>query len=508
LLAPSVVLLCAALLAWVQFSFDGLDDSDSYFHTRAARELDRHGVRTEFPQTAYSTWSDRYSDKDLLFHLFLIPFQRLHQARQGGTGTEREVEDLVTPGKQAVAVLAFVFFATLALSLSWTGARFRWFWLILFFTADVNLLNALLSVRPGLLGVVFVTLEIALVIKRRGVWLAVVGALHTLSHSSFVLLPALALAALVAHRLRREPFPLRLLVFSLVGPTLASLLHPYFPNNLYLAWDQLVEVARNVWWPGAEIPRYLFGPELFATKTDAFLGTYPALLPAAGGIIAFLAYPRPRLSTDGLALLFMSGLLLVGGFLSQRFLEFFFPCAALLGARLWTDRLGRKTLREARRRNAPAFFLAIGLLVFCPVAGLTRGSVLTLRAHVQSKTPVEVQRPAVDFLKRAARPEELVYHNFWWDFSVLYHYRPRGRYVVALDPVFFYRHDAELFKKSLDAYLGQSDDLYRVLEQDFGARWVYMRKSPRLYPFFNLVRADKRFEKAYEDSHVVIVRLP
>jgi hypothetical protein len=78
---------------------------------------------------------------------------------------------------------------------------------------------------------------------------------------------------------------------------------------------------------------------------------------------------------------------------------------------------------------------------------------------------------------------------------------------VALDPVFFYRFDPELFDKSLEAFSGKTENVYRVLDDDFGARWVFVPKDARYFPFFNLLRQDDRFEKAYEDSHVVIVKL-
>ena len=73
-LALAVALLCLATLAWLQSGFPFLWDGDSYFHVRAAQQLGEHGVQKRFPQTVYSTWSERYSDKDFLFHVALIPF--------------------------------------------------------------------------------------------------------------------------------------------------------------------------------------------------------------------------------------------------------------------------------------------------------------------------------------------------------------------------------------------------------------------------------------------------
>jgi hypothetical protein len=499
----AAVVVCTALMGWVQFSFDGMHDGDSYFHTRAARELDQHGVRDGFPQTAFSTWSERYSDKDLLFHVFLIPIQRLHDAF-----SDRDHEDLATPGKHAAVVLTLVFFACFGAALHAIDARFPWLWLLLLFVADAPLLLAFLPVRPGLLAISFVVVEIALILRRKSLWLFLVGALHTLAHSSFILLPALAGAWGVAHLLRRERPAVRLLAVAILGPILGLVLNPYFPDNLFVAWDQLVEVARAVWLGASDVPAQLFGTELVGPRTSQFLGSYPAFLPAVGGLVAFLAWPSRRLTTEGLALVLMTGLLLGTGFLSERFLRFFFPAVVLLGARLWSEILENGPLREAWRRDATALATFAGILGVSLVGGLSDGSVLTVKQRVSTLSTTEIYRPAVEFLKREARPDELVYHNFWWDFSALYHYRPEGRYVVALDPVFFQRFDPNLFDKALEAFAGRSENIHRVLREDFGARWVFVPKDARYFPFFNLLRQDGRFEKAYEDAHVVIVRLP
>ncbi len=102
----------------------------------------------------------------------------------------------------------------------------------------------------------------------------------------------------------------------------------------------------------------------------------------------------------------------------------------------------------------------------------------------------------------------MVFHCFWWNFASLYHYRPNGRYVVGLDPVFHFRADEALFQKSLRAYRGRSRDLFSVLQEDFGATWVYAPKGARYAPFRQLLRVDPRFELAYENQSVLIYRLP
>lgn len=492
----AAVLACAALLGWAQFSVPGLVDTDSYFHTRAAERIAAEGFRRDFPQAAFSTWADRYSDKDLLFHLFLIPFQKLHAG-----------EDLVVPGKIAAVAASLLFFAAFAVSLRLVGARAVPFWIVLYFVADPPLLYDFVLVRPGVLGTGFFVLECAWIVANRNRALAVTGALHTLAHSSFPLLPGVAVAAAAARLLRREPIPWKTVASALGGVAAGLLLNPYFPNNLAVAWDQVVGVAREVWLPGAAIPPFLFGPELLRPPLAAVLGGFPGFVPALSGAAAFAAIPRRRFTTGGLALLLMSAVPLAAGLLSERFLGFFFPIAILAGARLWADLLAGASLGTLRKKHAAGFAAVVAIFGTCLVAGAADGSVLALRVSLLRLGSAEALRPAVRFVSDEAAPGDLVYHSFWWDFSVLYHDRPDGRYVVALDPVFFHRKDPALFAKALDLHLGRSPDAYRVLKEDFGAAWVFLPKVPRSRAFFELMTRDDRFRKAYEDDHAIVIRV-
>lgn len=503
----AAVLLCAGALGWLQFSFRGLEDGDSYFHTRAARELDLHGVRRTFPQAGFSTWSTRYSDKDWLFHVFLIPFQRAGLRASGTTGDPSAVEDLVTPGKSAMAVLYLLLFSALAWALRASRARYPWLWILLYLGIDRLVLYRLLPVRPGILGVLFVLLEVGLVARRNGPGLAAAGALHAYSHSSMFLAPLLAGVTVAARFVRQEPLPLRLLAWSVAGPLAAFVVHPYFPNNLGIAWEQLAGVAQNVWFGSNEIPVELFGEELLGMSTAAFVGWAPGLLPAAGGIVAFLAGPR-RISTDGLALTLFSGLLLAAGFLSFRFMDFFLPVAVVLGARLWSELAGAEPLRALARRSPRGVALAGGLLALCLAGVAAKRSVLVTHEQIaRTVTGQERQRHAVEFLRRAAAPEDVVYHSFWYDFAVLYHYRPEGRYIEALDPIFFHRHDPRLFRESVAIMNGTAADPHGVIRGDFGADWVFVTKHYLFERMAQSLARDARFRLAYEDDEALVYRV-
>jgi hypothetical protein len=200
----------------------------------------------------------------------------------------------------------------------------------------------------------------------------------------------------------------------------------------------------------------------------------------------------------------MAGQLLVAGLLSYRFMNFFLPVVIVLGARLWSEWAGEESLGALARRDARTFTLAAGLVGGSLALGLLSHPVAAVRRDLAGTiTDVERQRPAIAFLRQVAPPEELVYHNFWFAFSALYHFRPAGRYVEALDPVFFQRFDPALFEKAVDMMRGSAPDAHEIIARDFGARWVYVTVEDDARFVATLLR-DSRFRNVYRDDEALI----
>lgn len=483
--------ICAGALAWAQLSFDGLFDGDSYFHTRAAQQLGEHGIRTQLPQAAFSTWKEGYSDKDFLFHVLLLPF----------CGEEGS---LVPGGKRAAMLLDAVFFAALAGAVTALRLRFGFLWILLFFSSWSWLPEYLLAVRPQLLAMPLFVLEVILLLGGRWRALGVAAACHVLAHSSFVLVPALPLAQGAANRLRGLPFPGRSLAAAVGGVTLASLLHPYFPHNLGVSWDQLVEVARSVWWTRPEVPQDVFGSELLGMPLRDLLAAFPAWLPAATGLAAAAVWRgAPRLSARSLSLALLAAAFLVLSLLSVRFFPFFGVVSALLAGSLATELTPGWSWQQLGRRGSARAWGALALVVGCVVVGQSKALVLRIPEEVESFRSPEAYRPSVAFLSRVAAPQDQVYHSFWWAFSWLYHFRPDGRYVVGLDPIFLYRFDERLFRQMLEAHRGRGD-VHAIISRDFGARWVFVERLQRTRPLRVRLAAEPRFQRRYRDRYAEV----
>jgi hypothetical protein len=533
-LTLAAVLLVTAWLGWIQMSFAGLYDLDSYFHVRAAEQLAAHGVAKTFPQATQSTWRDAYSDKDFLFHVLSIPFV---------TG-----DDPFEGGKWCVIALQLLVLASFAFALRSFDLRFGALWLVLLAATSPYYVSRLSSLRPHVLGLAFVIVEIALLYRNRWKTLFVVSGLHVLAHSSFVLLPILLVVRFVASW-RSRAWPWRSAAAIVVGMVVASLAHPYFPNNLTVAWDQLFGVASNVWFKDASVPREAFGSELGPMTWQSFLAQWPGWSPAVAGALLVLATrmlgarsvhdphgdgddahgigargvghvrdahraPAPGVRTwapaldarilpapDAYLALVTVAMLAIAS-RSRRFVDVFVASALLLAAALWTRLAAGRSLGELLRtralRTAPCA-LALGALA---VFAVWRAS--GIREGFQRQAMGNVYASGVLALNQLADAEDVVYHNSWMDFALLYAFRPEGRYISGLDPIFLYQHSPELFAKNLELSrgVGRGDAAVRVIADDFRGRWVFVTMQPRDQRFRQLLQRTKGVRLVYQDGIV------
>lgn len=487
------VVLATAWLAWLQASFPGLYDLDSYFHVRAAEQLPTTGVSTSFPQATKSTWRDAYSDKDFLFHVLLVPF-----VADG---------DLVAGGKQAIVLCDFLVLAAFAWALGQLGARFGALWVVLLLATSPYYLTRLSSVRPHVLGLAFVTVEIALLYRNRWKTMLVVSALHVLAHSSFVLVPVLLAVRVAAGWLVREPFPGRLVLAVVVGLAGASLLHPYFPNNLTIV-QQVIEIMGTVGLPGAAIPPEAFGSELRPITWQALWAQAPGWLPAVAGVAALLALRGRRgFGAAEVYLLLVGATALLLALRSRRFVDVLVVAALLLAARAWTRLAGGTSLAELVRSSPVRVLPVVAAFAALLVYAVPRAA--SVEEGFARQAYGDIFAPAVARLGELAAPDDVVYHVSWMDFAVLYGFRPEGRYISGLDPIFLYRHDPALFAKNLQLARGRvrRTATAGIIANDFGARWVFVTQQPRDRPFRALLARSAGLRLVYQDPAAQIWRV-
>ncbi|MDG2306628.1 MAG: hypothetical protein P8R42_18650 [Candidatus Binatia bacterium] len=477
-------LLATAMLAALQMSFPGLYDLDSYFHARATTDLAVHGVQTKFPQAAFSTWAEVYSDKDFLFHAILTPLI--------------SHDSLVQGGKWGVIVFDLLLFLSVAFAVRSLRMRFGFVWVLLLVGASAYYVTRLVSLRPHIFGLAFVAVEIALVARDRWKALFVVSALHVWAHSSFPIVAALYGIRLLVALLQRETWPIRSGVAIVAGFVVASLAHPYFPNNLDIAYAVVFRLAGHLWGGAAEIPTAAFGSELRPMGMPTFLLAAPGWVPAALGLVAMVFARRGRgWSTRDLFLLFATLAFTALAFASRRFLDMFVLSAVLLAGGLWTTLSADRSLRELIVSKPVLAGGSSVAVAACLVWGLTVAWT-DLPESFANQSYADIFRPTVAQLDFFADPQDVVYHPTWREFSFLYAFRPNGRYISGLDPMFLHAKSPDLFKKSWRLSRGFSKQPHLVLARDFGARWVFVTTEKRFTAFRRLLARTPGIDRVFE----------
>lgn len=207
-----------------------LFDADSYLHLALARLIAEHGFVSGLPWARFSALGSHYGDKELLFHVLLVPFARFGDPEQNGPF--------------ALALLC----AAIALSLAWLGRRAlgRWGPLValLVFAGSGSFVLRALRLRPELLSVLVLLWVVWALACERYLLAALLSAVFALSHTAFHSLFGLAIAWFAWQRWAAGRWEWKLLLSVGAGIALGLLVHPGFPDNLRIFWIQNVDFFR------------------------------------------------------------------------------------------------------------------------------------------------------------------------------------------------------------------------------------------------------------------------
>lgn len=430
-------------------------DYDEYFHVALAREL-HNGMPESFRWTPFSLAYEHFADKELLFHVLLMPFSGLPIEKAALAGALLGQVLVVGAFGWVLWRLRVAYAPVYLLALTAMGATF---------------VSRMAMCRPhhGEIGFTILFFGL-LILEAPPLALAVVAAVFGLSHASGWMPIAFAVMWLLVSRFDPAAPPRRRwldVAATAAGWVVGQCLHPAFPHNFQLLWATNVTVLTKSTVGGRAL-RSQIGSELQPTEARLMFDQWPAMLVAAVLLILVITRPawrRPQvLLIAGLALL----ALFVGLFVWMRFFELAAPLALLaiaLGSRL-SDRPARRKAARLALVGAVALILAGSVFTF-----------LRLRNHYHTGQ-FAVPRGMAEWLGRYGQPGDRVFTANWADSAPLFYYAPHLESLVALDPTFFLIADPERFRLYADIVQGREIDTVRVIKARFGARWVTIWRFP------------------------------
>ncbi len=475
------VLVTGALVAAVRYAGPPIYDGDGWFNIRYAEVLREHGPARHYPIWQETFLRDHFADKELLYHVLLIPFT---------------FGDLLSGAR-----LASIFFACLALATFYVVARLMrapapLLWTLVLLACSADFLFRLTFTRSLVLAMSVALAGTCAILLARGWWAFALAAVYANTHVSFHLLPCLALL----NDLHRDPLPgrgrwsrFRMLAFTLGGTVAGLLVSPFVPYNIRLWWDLNFRVLWAAWAGGAELrPVTEVGPLLSSDLLLDNVGVFLALLVAVHALLR-----ARRASADARVLLVVSAGFLALTMLSQRFVEVWAPFTILFAA---------VAVRDAREdaaagAGAPARPVRAGTVLLAAAGAIVLAALLARNVAVDRREASREESAQFEgasaWMKANVPAGATIFHLWTDDYAEIYFFNPQLRCLVGWDSTLMLVTDAARYRLWTDVALGRIDDVFAPIRETFRCRWVCASASDRR--FLAIARRDPRFRLVYED---------
>lgn len=488
----------------------GFPDPDSYYHVKMGylyRTGEVQAAGPNFHWTRQSTWSDSFSDKDYLFHVYLIPFTLLADG-------PADAEGLATAGKLGTSLLGMLLVLTLFAVMRKFGLKHAWLYaLALAAVGGTYIIFRLNMCRSYLMALMFALTGWLMLARGKRLPLFLISVAYTLSYTASHLLLALAVIRAASELLlgaregstRAKDLKSNLVLMACIagGIAVGCALHPNSLELMKLWWVQNVVVLalshRGTIAPVVEGLSNAFGLTLdLQTEVEIALGR--ELEPASGPALAFssplilfgpIVLPliaamlrhrpaRETVLTSGAALAF-----LVAYMVNIRFIEYAAPFMAI-AIGMWLEGILTSQGYKAWMENRPVWSRAL------PISGAVIALIASLSMWIG--TSLSYRIPDYGDLEKAGRwlqsnPEahgKVVWHDRWDDFTDLIFFASECDYLIGLDPTFFYAHDSKRYKDWVEIKRGKRREFLDTVKDDFEADYILARRGSSEYFYHRL----------------------
>jgi hypothetical protein len=431
-------------------------DADTAYHVAVARLMRTHGLLHAFPWTPFSWLADNYADKELLFHLLLLPVAGL---------------SWITAAKIVGTLAGGLALGTLYLVLRAERVPRAGLWTLLALVCSGAFAFRFALVRPHLLSIPLAILVTWAAARRRHGWLALGCFLYPLTYIGWPMALGLALGAeLLAGASGRRPAWTTPAVAALAAGA-GVLLHPNIPDILRFTWLVNIRILVDTAWTGRA--GFDLGAEFQPFSPEQLLRHVlpPALLAASAAVIGWRERAR-----DPLPLVFAcaAGAYLLLTLRTSRFLEYLAPFAAVAAA-LAASRAGL-----GRRWAAPVLGVAFAFTVL-----FGSDHVLALGRRGDDVPP-----RFAEYLRASIPEGAQVFTCEWGLTGELMLAMPERRFIVALDPVLFWRKDPERYALWYRLPREGGPEAAEQIRRGFDARYVLCANDPRWSPLFRSLDGD------------------
>ncbi len=486
--AIAVLLFGIASIIIVQFWTPTLFGADGYLHIRMAEFIKDYGLKYDFHWARFSTFAKNFADKDLLYHILLIPFVKFSSNIFFGAKLSAIFFS---------AVFLIVFFMILR--------RYSIKPLVPLFLLALLISDRFFYLfcwpRQMIIVIALTILGIHFLIEEKYWPVFIITFAYCLAHVSGPYMFLYAILTEFTRFLNSRKFNLKSLWFTGLGIAVAYLVHPNFPNNILVFYlNSIMVPIYSVKW-GLEL-----GAEFFPISTRDYFLSYPFLVFSIVLIPIVAVFLRPKATLRTQVFLLHSMVFLIFSFLSQRYIAHGYPLI-LLSLASYIQDYSKETTGQAEIVNLKPL-LYPGLILLCALGVIFGISTYNnLRQAALAHRFYDSHYEAVgEFFKQNIPKGELIFHSNWSDSQYFIGVDPDNDYFVTFDPIYMVYYDRQLYNLYRDISFGRTKDPYDILKNTFHANYGYVGKN-----YFNglieQIRGDSRFRILGEDNLGVIFKL-
>lgn len=501
-----------------------LTDPDVYYHVRIAQLIWDEGILKNFPNLPYTIFSQYFTDHHLLYHILISPFTKITDPFVGAKLSQAIFASLTITAFYATArrfKIPFPALFTFALAVT---APFA-FRMVLIKVPALSILTLLLAAifinerkwfKLFWLTFLFVWLYAGFVLiwiiaAVFWFWEGLIWALryyfrdNWAKYSPTYWLKVKHLGYLLGEVWFSREL-LLILLAVIVGVIAGLITNPYFPQSVIFYWEQIVEIGiknyqkiigvGNEWYPYPLL--------------DLVAGTSLVWIAIVGATTLAVINFR-RLNSETWAMLTLAMLFFFFTLKSRRYVEYFVPFALLWSGLVIRDNfpnLGFDYLKkqlQSLSSGQPVLGVVVIMYFVTVLPYIAYTDIMATKEFTQSY-PLQKFSAAGRFLETNAATGDMIFHNDWDDFPILFYHQPKARYIVGLDPTFMYKANPDLYWKWVRITTGEQKDLlYQTIKKDFKANWVFLDAEHQ--DFETNLNQDPRFELRFKDYESRIYRV-
>jgi hypothetical protein len=440
-------LIALIISGLIQYNVLSPNDSDTAYHVAVGRLIARHGILHSFPWTPFSWLSSHYADKELLFHLLFVPFASVNW---------------ILASKIVGTLCGAVFLWTMYFILEREKVRLASIWAIAPLAASSYFIFRFTIVRPFLLSVALAALILWAARREKLPALVIAAALYPWLYVAFWQLPLMMLVIAEAGRYlsaKKVSFRPALIAFSAI--LLSVFLHPNGKELIMTSWVNMTEMfIKNTLGSRAN---FEMGNELLPFQLQEWLAW---MVPTASIMVAasILAWRERKQDRLGVTFTLAALVFFIFTLKSGKFAEYLIPFSVLSLA-LSSHQIKWKWFSQ---------FIVVGSLGL----SLLLGPELAIDAFKHQEDLPEMIWP---YLREQIPPGAQVF-TAEWDFTGCYLLAlPERKFIVALDPTFFFKQNPQLYNEWFDIIRNAPKNSAQLIRTHFHSRYVISPNNPSRY---------------------------